>query len=206
MEALTELFDVSRDSEVGKSLSEAVEINRRHFYPLDPARAAFHRHPDWTPATDPRSAGLSYGHNLEFAWLLIRAQQVLGEPPAWSRFSAYLEHALRCGFDHERGGVYYGGIGDQPATQTDKHWWVQCEMLTALTVALEHHPCAVHEQALEQLIDFAWTHLVDSRDGIWLTSVAADGRPLDTRKAHSWKANYHELRASVRFVEAFGGS
>jgi mannose/cellobiose epimerase-like protein (N-acyl-D-glucosamine 2-epimerase family) len=47
---------------------------------------------------------------------------------------------------------------------------------------------------------------VDPGDGVWLSSVAADGAPKDTRKAHSWKANYHELRASVRFIEAFGGS
>jgi len=35
--------------------------------------------------TDPRSSRLSYGHNVEFAWLMIRAQKVLGTPLAWDQ-------------------------------------------------------------------------------------------------------------------------
>ena len=35
--------------------------------------------------------------------------------------------------------------------------------------------------------------------------VAADGRVKNRGKAHAWKANYHDVRAIVKFVEAFGG-
>src|SRR2546425_8253839 len=30
-------------------------------------KSCFHRQPDWKEVTDPKSAGLSYGHNVEFA-------------------------------------------------------------------------------------------------------------------------------------------
>jgi hypothetical protein len=33
--------------------------------------------------------------------------------------------------------------------------------------------------------------------------VTADGRPKSTGKAHSWKANYHDVRGLLKFVEAF---
>ncbi len=111
MEALTELYEASRDPKVKKSLQEAVKINRTWFYPQNAGKSAFHRQPDWTEVTDPKSAGLSYGHNAEFAWLMIRAQKVLGEQPAWDHFTAHVEHTLNYGFDHARGGVYSRGNG-----------------------------------------------------------------------------------------------
>lgn len=203
MEALAELFDVSQDSDVKRSLQEALELNMKYFYPAKPGDSCFHRQPDWQPVTDPRSAGLSYGHNVEFAWLMIRAEQVLGSPPSWSHFDAHIQHALKYGYDHERGGLLYMGTDDQPATRTDKVWWVQSEMLAALTDGLKHKPNAAYAEALQKLIRFVWAHQVDPKDGIWLDTVTADGQPKSPGKAHNWKANYHDVRGMVKFIEAF---
>lgn len=204
MEALTELYEASRDPKVKKSLEEAVKINRTWFYPQNAGKSAFHRQPDWTEVTDPKSAGLSYGHNVEFAWLMIRAQKVLGEQPAWDHFTAHVEHTLNHGFDHARGGVYNRGNGDQPASQTDKVWWVQSEMLAALADGIQHHPDAAMSSALSKLLDFIRRYQSDPADGIWYDTVAADGTPKNKAKAHSWKANYHDVRAMVKFIENFG--
>ena len=203
MEALAELYDATRDAGIKKSLQEALRINMKYFYPKDPGAAAFHRQPDWKPVTDPSSAGLSYGHNVEFAWLMVRAQQVLGRKPAWNHFYAHLHHALKYGYDHQLGGLYNRGLDDQPATDTAKIWWVQAEMLAALSDALAHRPDAAHETALRQLVRFIRTYQADPRDGIWLDTVTAAGQPARRAKAHSWKANYHDVRAIVKFIETF---
>jgi mannose/cellobiose epimerase-like protein (N-acyl-D-glucosamine 2-epimerase family) len=158
---------------------------------------------DWQPVTAVESAGLSYGHNVEFAWLMIRGQQVLGQSPAWAHFDAHLNHALKCGYDHARGGLYSRGVGDQPANNTDKVWWVQAEMLAALTDGLKHKDNAAFSEALDQLLSFIVKYQADSADGIWLDTVAADGTPKVTGKAHNWKANYHDVRAILKFIETF---
>jgi mannobiose 2-epimerase len=204
MEALAELYDATRDKAVRQSLAEALRLNAKYFYPKNAGQSCFHRQPDWSAVTDPKSAGLSYGHNVEFAWLMIRAEQALGQRPSWSHFHAHLDHALKFGYDHERGGLYNRGADDQPATQTDKVWWVQSEMLAALTDALQHKPNPACAAALDKLIHFVWTHQVNPADGIWLDTVTADGKPKSTAKAHNWKANYHDVRAMVKFIEAFG--
>jgi cellobiose epimerase len=206
MEALAELCEDSRSREVRVSLEEAVQINRTYFYPRDPGRSAFHCQPNWSPVTDPRSAGLSYGHNVEFAWLLIRAEQVLKQRPSWAHFDAHVNHALKYGYDHERGGSYYLGQDNQPATNTDKIWWVQSELMAALTDGLRHKKNPAYVTALEKLVSFVNTYQADPRDGIWLDTVTADGRPKNTGKAHSWKANYHDVRALVKFVYTFDPS
>src|SRR5512140_3295845 len=204
MEALTELYDATHDRTVRKSLEEAVRINATYFYPPDAGKSSFHRHLDWAPATELSSAGLSYGHNVEFAWLYVRAQRILGHKPNWPQFYAHLDHALKCGYDHQRGGLYSRGMDDQPATDTDKIWWVQSEMMAALTDALKHKKNPAYSAALDQLVQFINKYQADPADGIWYDTVAADGTPKNKAKAHNWKANYHDVRAMVKFIRAFG--
>jgi len=203
MEALTELYEVTLDEEVKRSLEEVLRLNATHFYPKDAGKSCFHRQPDWKEVTDPNSAGLSYGHDVEFAWLMIRAQKVLGTPPAWDHFYAHLNHAMKYGYDHGRGGMYNRGADDKPATATDKVWWVQAETLAALTDALKQKANAEYEGALKKLLDFVSNSMTDPADGVWLDTVTAEGRFKNTGKAHNWKANYHDVRAMVKFIEAF---
>jgi mannobiose 2-epimerase len=204
MEALTELYEATKDQDVKESLDEALKINSKWFYPEDPSKCSFHRQADWQPVTARSSAGLSYGHNVEFGWLMIRAEKVLGQRPSWAHFDAHLQHALKYGYDHARGGLYSRGFDNQPATDTDKVWWVQAEMLAALTDALKHEENEAYSEALEKLLHFITTCQADPKDGIWLDTVAADGKPKVTAKAHNWKANYHDVRAMVKFIEGFG--
>ncbi len=201
MEALAELAEATGDPAVKASLAEALRINQEHFYPPDAGRSCFHRQPDWAAVTDPKSAGLSYGHNVEFAWLMVRAERVLGRTPSWGHFEAYLDHAMKYGCDRERGGLYGRGTGDEPATDTTKVWWAQAEWVAALADAYQHRPEPRWREALEKTLGFLVRHQVDPKDGIWRDTVAADGTVLRWDKAHNWKANYHDVRGLVKFIE-----
>lgn len=215
MEAFAELYAATKDPRVKDSLVEALELNQKYFYPPDASKSAFHFQPDWTPVTDPRSAGLSYGHNIEFAWLMIRAEEVLGRTPSWDHFFKHLDHTLRHGTDHQRGGIYNRGTGNRAADDTDKIWWVQAEGIAALTDALHRSPLknqadeadtkarASYALALQQLLAFTSAHMTDHKTGVWLDTVRADGTPKATGLAHNWKANYHDLRAFLKFIKAF---
>ena len=203
MEALAELAEVSHDRDAAKALEECLKINQRQFYPRTPAACAFHRTPEWALAKGPQSIGLSYGHNVEFAWLMVRAEQVLSRRPSWDHFDALLDHALRFGYDHQRGGMYLKGMENEPASNTDKVWWVQAELLAAFAEVYKHRSKPQYNQALFRLLEFLEKYQADPKDGIWLDTVTAEGTPKVPTKAHLWKANYHDVRALVKFVEAF---
>jgi mannobiose 2-epimerase len=203
MEALAELYDATRDPDVKRSLIEALEINQRQFYPKAPGKACFHKRPDWGFVTDPKSAGVSYGHNVEFAWLMIRAEEVLGRQPSWDHFDAVINHALKYGTDPVRGGLYNRGFDDQPATDTDKVWWSQSEWMAALTDGLKHRDNPAWRDALAKLVAFLRAYQINPADGIWLDTVTTDGKPKSAAKAHNWKANYHDVRGLVKFCDAF---
>ena len=146
---------------------------------------------------------MSYGHNVEFVWLMVRAQRTLGDAPDWERFHAYLDHTLRLGFDARRGGAYTWGHGDEPADRRYKVWWAQCELIVALSVALEEHDDERYADALARTLDFVERHMTDRRDGILLESVQEDGRRRWPRKSGNWKAGYHDVRAAVKLAETF---
>jgi mannose/cellobiose epimerase-like protein (N-acyl-D-glucosamine 2-epimerase family) len=152
---------------------------------------------DWSP--DPHHVDYSsYGHSVEEAWLRILAERALGVEPAWERLRRYVDHVLDHGFDHRRGGVY-----SSQAMRDDKVWWVQAEMVAALTDALVHRYDARCAAALAQLLTFVERHQVDRADGVWLYVVTAHGRRRRPVKADLWKVGYHEVRAAVKLVDAF---
>ena len=73
-----------------------------------------------------------------------------------------------------------------------------------LRLAVSSRPQPRYVEALESLLEFLLTYQIDPVDGIWLHTVAADGRPVNPTKVATWKDAYHELRASVLLTEAFG--
>jgi mannobiose 2-epimerase len=197
MEALTELYGATGDADVRSSLEEVVDVTERHLFPPDPSRVQQYCFADWSP--DPHHVDYSsYGHSVEEAWLRILAERALGIEPAWERLWRYVDHVLDHGFDHRRGGVY-----SSPSMRDDKVWWVQAEMVAALTDALVHRYDARHVAALAQVLGFVERHQVDRTDGVWLYVVTARGHRRRPVKADVWKVGYHEVRAGVKLVDAF---
>jgi mannobiose 2-epimerase len=203
LEATSALAAATDDREVRRALAETLDLCRRHVFPPDPTATHDPFLPDWTP--DPAGQPLaSYGHAVEYAWLALDAQGVLGRPLDWDHFHASLDHTLRFGFDHERGGAFTSGPGDQPADVRHKLWWVQCELMNALTVAIRHDDDDVrYVDALARTVDFVERNMTDRRDGVLLESVEEDGRRRWPRKSGNWKAGYHDVRAAVKLADAF---
>ncbi len=203
MEALTELYAQTQDASVRDSVVETIELLCTRFYPPDVRASCEYRLPDWNPIANDELSGVSHGHMIEFAWLLLHAQQALGMPRDWDHFESLLKHSLRYGFDHERGGFYFRGKPNETACDTTKYWWIQAEALSALTDAAAHFDSDEYNATLDQLVDWILNNQIRSDDGVWIVSTDAAGRPLNVKKAGEWKAAYHEVRAITKFVQTF---
>lgn len=205
MEALTELVRVTGGESERSALDQVVHLNMTHFFPCDPSQSQTFLSPNWHPLADSSSHQLFYGHLVEFAWLLVGAQEALGVAPAWDRVYAIVRLVLRNGFDHELGGLYWCGPRHGPATNRSKTWWVQAEALTALTMALGNRPEAEYERALRLHCRWILDHQrLDS--GIWASRCERSGRFESLVANESWRAGYHEVRAMAKFVGAHGGT
>ena len=169
---------------------------------------------DWRPVAD---AGgrmtTSYGLNVELAWLIWEAADVLQESKDMYHRTALglIDHALAFGFDHARGGLaangpLSGSIVDAVELGEDrllKPWWTQAELLNALCDAFRRTGDHRYFEALAKTFDWIYRHQIDHECGDWYQDTRWDtGAPTTTDKGGEFKTAFHAGRALIRFVDA----
>ena len=146
----------------------------------------------------------SYGHNVEFAWLLRHALRVLGEPsgPYEPIMKKQLDHAVKAGIDYEYGGVYVEGPHDGgPAYDTEKEFWQQAETLIGMLDGCLHIGMDPYWKAYEAVHRFVFDRMVNREVGEWWPLLSRDGHTrIWTHMGHSWKINYHSVRSMIQSV------
>jgi len=141
----------------------------------------------------------SYGHNIEFFWLFLRALQVLGEDvaPYRDRLRRIAEHTLRYGLDPVYGGVYVEGPHDGPARDQQKEFWQQAEMLVGMLDAYLIFGEEKYLDAFRKTWRFVWEHQINHEVGEWYALLDRDGTVLWDYLGHAWKNNYHTVRSMI---------
>ena len=199
MEAYTRLFTVWPDPALRRALAALVEtLLTRIVDPVTSHLGLFFAN-DWTL----RSDRISYGHDIEAAWLLTEAAAALDEAALTARIHALAvriaDVTLAEGIDAD-GGVYNEG---SPAglTNTDKEWWPQAEAVVGLLNAWQLSGEDRFLQAALHTWDFIEQRLIDREHGEWFRGVTRDGRVLaDELKVSFWKCPYHNGRAGLEAV------
>jgi mannobiose 2-epimerase len=198
LEAFTALFRLTRDPVVGSRLDELARVvATRIVQPAGYAQKELLR--DWRPFGDP---AVSYGHDLETAWLLLDAADALGRPDDAAIVGAARrmgEKSAREGYDPAHGGLFEEGVPGGKPTRTDKVWWVQAEALPGLFRLYERSGDSVQLDRIDGVLDWIERRQRDPEHGEWFWSLTADAsaRPHGDDKGEEWKASYHGLRATV---------
>jgi mannobiose 2-epimerase len=195
LEAFTALYRIWPDKELRTRVEELLVLVRDRIC-VEPGVMSLYFTENWRPIP----GNDSYGHDIETAYLLIEAEEVLGleRMPETERMCKLLvDHALAYGWDRELGGFYQSGPAIGEATDRRKEWWVQMEGLNALLLMHERHG----RQDKSYFSDFVrqWEfvriYLRDAENHGFYEMVGADGRPLLTAKGRIWKCAYHDTRA-----------
>ena len=215
MEAYTSLYNIWPDGLLKKRLTDIfirirdVFIGRRGFIHL------FFQ-ADWTPVSYQDSSEtvrnehlyfdhVSFGHDLETAYLLIEAAEALELPetPAFqSKTRLMVDHAIKYGWDKNHGGFFESAYYTKDDSMPDivdlgKTWWVQAEGLNALLLMADRYPKdRKYRLYFEKQWHYIQTFLIDHRYGGWYSDgLDHDRRARKYLKGHHWKACYHNLRA-----------
>jgi mannobiose 2-epimerase len=145
----------------------------------------------------------SYGHNVEFAWLLMEAMEAAGrevhEQDELIRRS--YDHALEHGIDWEHGGVFVEGSHTGPTTDREKEFWQQAELMNGLLAAYLHWGEKRYLEAYEVVHRFVMDKMINHEVGEWWPLMSREGKPIWTHMSHSWKVNYHTIRAALRCLD-----
>lgn len=207
MEALTALVRLRRDPRVVERLRALIEI---FFERVVDASGWAHQY--FSRTWEPRRGETSYGHDVEIGYLLVESVEAVWperSEQAWLVARAMVDHSLRWGFDHERGGLFSEGPAGRPATDRTKVWWAQAEMINACSMldARCGVETAVYRDAMLRNWAFCREWMVDWERGGWRWSVEAAGVPVGTTdKATPWKTAYHTARAMMSTTDRLAGA
>jgi mannobiose 2-epimerase len=219
LEAFTELYHVWPDSLLRVRLNEMLEIIRDTIAG-EKAYLTLFSHADWRPYLPLDSSGtpvrggmmdhVSFGHDVETAFLMLEAAEALGLDlsPTLERGKAMVDHSLRWGWDDEVGGFYDGGEYNEDGsavsiTLDSKNWWTQAEGLNSLLLfgdLYPNDPLAYHDKFLLQW-SYINANLIDHERGGWYIH-GIDGEPeaAQREKGGIWKSAYHDGRALMNVI------
>ena len=146
----------------------------------------------------------SYGHDIEAAWLLTEALEVLGDPVLYHKVMpivSRIAHASEEGLCPDGSMIHERNLTTGHADR-DRHWWVQCENVIGQLNQYQHFGDG---QALEKALAcyrYIEAHLVDREGGEWYWSRRPDGTVNhDEDKAGPWKCPYHNSRMCLEIIE-----
>jgi mannose/cellobiose epimerase-like protein (N-acyl-D-glucosamine 2-epimerase family) len=144
----------------------------------------------------------SYGHNVEFAWLLLHALDVMHEN--WHPFESIIlkqfKHAIENGIDYQSGGVYVEGAHSGAVYDKEKEFWQQAEVMIGMLEGFIRFHDEKYLDVYENVHRFVFDKMIDHKVGEWLPLLTREGKPIWTHKSHSWKVNYHTIRCMIQCV------
>ena len=194
LESFSQLYEVWKDDTVRKRLEELLAIVRDKIC-VQPGVMNLYFTNDWRPIPDHDS----YGHDVETAYLMLEAEEVLGvtHDPRTERMARMLvDHALAYGWDSDMGGFYEEGTTFGKAEDKRKEWWVQFEGLNSLLLMHEKYgkETSVYFDAFLKQWQFIREHQIDPEfHGVYQV-VGPDGTTENSTKGQIWKAAYHDGR------------
>jgi mannobiose 2-epimerase len=143
-----------------------------------------------------------YGHNAEFAWLLLHSIEILKANPEDYKelFRIIYDHTVDNGIDTEYGGVYVEGPHSGGVYDKEKEFWQQAEVLIGLLDAVRLFQSDKYWNAYKNVHRFVYDKVVNKGVGEWFPLLSRKGEPIWTHMGHSWKINYHTVRAAIQSI------
>lgn len=221
LEAFTELYQVWPDSLLGVRLKEMLVLIRDTIT-TQRGNLTLFLQPDWTPVSFADSSDdivakhhqldhVSFGHDVETAYLLLEASHVAGiesDTTTMRKAKRMVDHALKTGWDEKVGGFYDEGYyfknkSTITITHDTKNWWAQAEGLNTLLLMSIIYPNDEMDYYSKfiQLWNYTNENLIDHQYGDWYAGGLDKQPELKTAmKGHIWKAAYHQTRSLINCI------
>ncbi|TCO10866.1 AGE family epimerase/isomerase [Natronoflexus pectinivorans] len=195
IEPYTNLFRVWPDDGLKMKMENLVKVF--HDRIINPENAHFELFfdKDWTV----KSEMVSYGHDIEGAWLLCEAADFINNPELLKQVESMslrmTDVTLKEGLAQDNS-LYYEKDPSTDHLDRDRHWWVQAEAMVGFMNAFQLSGKEKYQTAMLKMWDYIKTHIIDRENGEWHLRTNDQGLPITSDpKAGFWKCPYHNSRA-----------
>lgn len=196
LEAYTNLYRVYKDPRVARQLRLLIDIFANRIF--DPATGHLMLFFDENWSSLPCGEGkggvsFSPGHDIEAAWLLHEALEVLGDPILLQETLPVCQQLAQAAED---------GI------LNESQWWCYAEAVVGYIDQWKLNQkdlpveAAINLEMAEAAWDYIQSHLIDREHGEWYWAILPDGTPdTSNDKAGFWKCPYHNSRMCLELIE-----
>ncbi|HKL72523.1 MAG TPA: AGE family epimerase/isomerase [Marinilabiliaceae bacterium] len=150
---------------------------------------------DWTV----QSNIVSYGHDIEGAWLLCEAAELLADEELLKRVEAaailIADVTIKEGVASDHSVLYEKDLTSNEL-DADRHWWVQAEAMVGFTQAWQISGDEDYLKKMDATWKYIQQNVIDQEYGEWHLRISPEGSPIASDgKAGFWKCPYHNTRA-----------
>lgn len=199
LEAYTSLFQIWPDERLRTQLEKLLQVFNEYILDARTGHLQLFFGMDWSV----RSQLISFGHDIEAAWLLLEAAEALGNS-TW--IGEMRENAVRMAAAASRGLDADGGLWYEYNLGThhliaEKHWWPQAEALVGFYNAWQISGDETWLKKLNATWSFIQQKLKDHKQGEWYWGIDQHDAVLSNEdKAGFWKCPYHNGRACLELI------
>jgi mannobiose 2-epimerase len=195
LEACAELLRSWPDPELRKRTEELLAFVRDRLF-VEPGCLYLALWPDGRVVPAP----VSFGHDVETAFLMIEAEEALGREPSPATLRAarmLVDHALARGYDPARGQLFEYGSAYGPPIDRSIQWWAQFEAFHAFQLMDERfgREDARYGTAFTKAWALARDAFADPKYPGVCPQMDERGEVRCDSKSHNWSASYHTARA-----------
>jgi len=198
IEAYVNLYKVWPEKQVAERIQHLLEIFENHI--IDPE--TFHLKLFFDGKWESQSKAISYGHDIEAAWLLHEAAEVLEDQflvAKWEDIVIKMADATIKGLMPDGSLIHEYNLSTHHA-DTHREWWVSAEGMVGFLNAYQISDDESYLRKVFGLWSFIQKHLLDKQNGEWFWGIYDDYSRMDEDKIGFWKCPYHNVRACLEIL------
>lgn len=195
LEPYTNLYRVWKDNDLKQDIENLLQVFSDRI--LDHSTGHYHLffENNWTV----KSSTISYGHDIEGAWLMNEAAIEIGSQDLIKKFNDIAiqisDVTIHEGLDTD-GSIFNEMHGT--TLDDDKHWWPQAEAMVGFMDAYQINNDSKYLTLVHTIWQYIKEYVIDTSGGEWYGRLTKDGTPVEEDdKIGFWKCPYHNSRALI---------
>lgn len=198
LEAYTELYRVSKEAEVGACLRKILEMVDEKVYNRETKQLEVFFDTQLHSIADMHS----YGHDIEAAWLIDRAAEVLEDKELIEKTKKY---TVEIAYKVKEVAFTKQGLKNERfnnEVDTTRIWWVQAEAVVGFLNAYEKTKDEMFKEVANDMWQYIKNYMLDQRtNSEWFWQVDENGKPnMDDPIVEPWKCPYHNGRMCLEVI------
>lgn len=203
LEAFTTLYRIWPDEQLKNNIIGLIDNFTSHILNKETGNLILFLDENWNQKSDI----ISYGHDIEAAWLLLEAAEALHDQKLIDEIkilALQMATISKNGIDTD-GSLWYEFDPSNHHFVKEKHWWVQAEALVGFFNAWQ---ISGDESFLQISLNnwaFVKSKIIDHQNGEWFWGITETGEIMNSEdKVGPWKCPYHNSRACIELIRRIG--